>query len=316
MIGAVVVTLVVSGVFAAAAPALGRRLPPVAATRVLVLGAVAVAAATFFVVGVVAFTWVARHPGIAALGPWCPSVLSRVSPIPAPVGVAATALLALLVVRIARTAVARGRALSLLGRRCRHLRGAGGLVVLRSAAVDAFATPQRRGRIVVTTALLDALDPGERRVVLAHEASHLDHRHPWWVLAADLAAAVDPLLGPTARTVGRAVERWADEDAARAAADRGLAARTLARTALLARGRPAPPLGAALGVLRSDVPGRVHALLRPPPRRRRGVAGLLVVLTLTCVLAAVAVQQSGERLFEGLLRDHERSAHPPVSLLR
>ena len=53
------------------------------------------------------------------------------------------------------------------------------------------------------------------------------------VMYAELAAAVNPLLGPTARTVAQAVERWADEDAACALADRTLAARTLARTALL-----------------------------------------------------------------------------------
>ena len=313
MIAPVATALAASVAFSAAAPALGRRLPPAPGTRVLVVGAGAVAGATFFVVGVVAFTWVARHPAIAALGPWSPAGLGRVSPIPAAAAAGATLLLAVLGARTARLALPRCRAWADVRRRCRHLPGAGPLVVVDSDAVDAFTTPQRRGRIVVTTALLRALGPQERRVVLAHEASHLDHRHAWWLAGAELAAAVNPLLVPTARTVARAVERWADEDAARAVADRRLAARTLARTALLVHGAPvAAPIeggpATALGLVDDDVPGRVRALLDPPPRRRRGVAAALVALTLTCVLSAAAVQQGGERLFEGLLHDYERAA--------
>ena len=104
------------------------------------------------------------------------------------------------------------------------------------------------------------------------------------MLAADLTATVNPLLRPTAATVAHAVERWADEDAAQAVADRRVAARTLARTALLMhRHRPAAPTP-AVGVLGADVPGRVEALLAPPPRRRPLVAVALTALTLTCVL--------------------------------
>jgi Zn-dependent protease with chaperone function len=309
---AVVAALLASVLFTAVAPALGRRLPPVVATRVLVVSAVAVAVSTFFVVGVVAFTWVARYPAIAALGPWSPAGLNRVSPIPTAAGAAATLLLSLLAARTCRMILPRGRELAALRRSCRHLRGTGSVVVVDSDEVDAFTTPQRRGRIVVTTALLRALDPAERRVVLAHETSHLHHRHPWWLLAAELAVAVNPLLGRTARTVAHSVERWADEEAARTVADRRLAARTLARTALLAHRGPAA-LPGAVGVLNSDVPARVHALLDPSPRRRPGVVTVLVALTLACVLSAAAVQQLGERLFEGLLHDYERGADRSVS---
>jgi beta-lactamase regulating signal transducer with metallopeptidase domain len=151
---------------------------------------------------------------------------------------------------------------------------------------------------VVTTGLLRALEPAERRVVLAHETSHLEHRHPWWVLAAELAAAVNPLLNRTARTVAHAAERWADEDAAAAVTDRRLAARTLARTALLIHREPSDIPATTLGVLTADVPARVEALLAPPPSRRPAVASALVALTLTCMLAAAGVQHTGERLFE------------------
>ena len=183
-------------------------------------------------------------------------------------------------------------------RSCRDLPDATALVVVDSDAADAFTTPQRHGRIVVTTGLLRALGPAERRVVLAHEASHLEHRHPWWLLAAELAAVFNPLLGPTARAVAHTVERWADEDAAHAVADRRLAARTLARTALLVRRGPTGRPGSVLGVLDSDVPDRVESLLAPPPHRRPAVVVALVALVLAGVVAAVVVQQCGERLFE------------------
>jgi Zn-dependent protease with chaperone function len=298
VIPAVAVTAMVSVAFASGAAPLGRRLPPALAARVLVAGSVTVALSVLFVLAVVAFTWIGRLPVIAALGPWSPAALRRQSPVPVPAAAGATLLLAVVAVRLVPIVVRRSRALVAVSRSCRRLPGAGALVVVDSDTADAFTTPQRHGRIVVTTGLLRALAPAERRVVLAHEAAHLEHRHPWWLLAAELAAVLDPLLAPTARAAAQAIERWADEDAARAVADRRLAARTLARTALLARRGPSATPGAALGVLNSDVPGRVHALLAPPPRRRPAVTLALVGLVVAGVLAAVAVQQSGERLFE------------------
>src|SRR4051794_12303887 len=215
-----------------------------------------------------AFTWLGQLPRIAALGSWSTATLHRDDPIPSTAALGSALLLSVLGAQAARIVVRRCRALLAVERSCRHLPHDGSLVVVDDDRADAFTTPQRRGRIVVTTGLLRALDPAERRVVLAHESSHLEHRHPWWVLAAELAAAANPLLNRTARTVARSMERWADEDAAVAVADRTFAARTLARTALLThRGRPTVP-GTALGIMNTDVPGRVQALLAPPPRRR------------------------------------------------
>jgi len=295
---AVLVTMALSVLFAATAPALGRRLPPTLATRMLVTGSLAVSASTLFVLAVVAFTWIGQLPQIAALGPWSTATLRQDDPIPDPAAIGAAVLLSLLAAQATRLVVRRCHAVFAVHRSCRHLPHADSLVVVDTDHADAFTTPQRRGRIVVTTGLLRALDPAERRVVLAHETSHLGHRHPWWVLAAELAAAVNPLLGPTARTVAQAVERWADEDAAGALADRTLAARTLARTALLMHQRTRGVPNTALSVLDADVPARVQALLAPPPRRRPTVAAALAALALVCALGAAAVQHSGERLFE------------------
>jgi hypothetical protein len=298
VITAVVVAMVVSLLFAATAPALGRRLPPAVATRALVAGSLAVTASTLFVLAVVAFTWVGQLPEIAALGPWSAATLHQDDPIPDPAAIGATLLLPVLAAQAGRIVVRRCRALFAVQRSCQHLPSTSSLVVVDTGRADAFTTPQRRGRIVVTTGLLRALEPAERRVVLAHETSHLEHRHPWWVLAAELAAAVNPLLGRTAHAVAHAVERWADEEAATAVDDRRLAARTLARTALLIHRRPNDVPATALGVLNANVPERVEALLGPPPRRRPAAASALVALTVTCMLAAAAVQHTGERLFE------------------
>jgi hypothetical protein len=295
---AVLAAIAVSLLFAAAAPSLGRRLPPALAARALVVGSVVVTASTMFVLAIVAFTWIGQLPEIAALGSWSTAALQHDDPIPGVAAIGAALLLPLLGAQAARIIIRRCRALLAVERSCRHLSSKSSLVVVDAERADAFTTPQRRGRIVVTTGLLRALDPAERRVVLAHETSHLEHRHPWWVLAADLAAAVNPLLNRTACTVAYSVERWADEDAAVAVADRTFAAHTLARTALLMhRGRTTVP-GTALGIMNADVPGRVQALLAPPPRRRPGAVVALVALTLTCTVATAVVQHLGEQLFE------------------
>jgi predicted transcriptional regulator len=58
--------------------------------------------------------------------------------------------------------------------------------------------------------------------------------HIYWPLqdAAVAAAAVNPLLAPVREAVTYLVERWADEEAAEAVADRRLVARAVARAAL------------------------------------------------------------------------------------
>src|SRR5262249_47324163 len=154
---------------------------------------------------------------------------------------------------------------------------------------DAFTTPHPAGRIVVTTGLLHALTPLERRVVLAHESSHLLHRHAWWLLAADLAAAANPLLRPTARAVGVSIERWADEDGATPVGDRRAAARALARTALLTS-TPAAAARLALAATTGDVPGRVRALIDAPPRRRPARVAVLAALLALLAAATIMVQ--------------------------
>lgn len=311
MPGAVLAVALLTLGFAVAGPRLGRRLPPSVAVRSLVPALAALAGSGLFVLAVTALTWLGQFPLVAAVWPWSPTVLRAHDPIPAPGAGLALAVLLVLAVSGAAAAVRRGRALLAM----RHAAaGLGTVVVIDSDRPQAYATAGPGGRVVVTTGLLDALDPEQRAALLAHERSHLAHHHVWLGLVADLAAAVNPLLVPTARTVRHALERWADEDAAQQTSRRTVAA-TIARVALLptpAPGpRPAPIAGpadsgpgrSALGATGGEVPQRVRALLAPPPRPARAALAALAVLAVATIAATVIVERDGEDLFE-------RAAHP------
>lgn len=299
MIVAGLLVLVASAGFAVAAPVAGRRLAPAVATRVLVIGGVVVAAATGFVCCVAAFTLFGQIPLVAAMGSWSARAVHDASPVPV-----AAALIGGLF-----AAPAAAHALEVLVRRlvafvrvelacAQHGRcgaSTARLLVVDSERPDAFVTPGWSGRVVMTTGLLRALSDAERRAVLEHERSHVRHRHAWWLLAIDLAAAANPLLRATARTVAHTVERWADEDAAEALSDRRLVAVAVGRAALLRNASPSP--APALSAIGGRVPDRVRALLQPPPRRR--LSHLAVVGTLLAIVTAgtLVVQEQGRALF-------------------
>jgi Zn-dependent protease with chaperone function len=292
--------------YSLAAPALSRRLGPAVATWIVAPASVLAAASGVFILAVLAFTWIGQFPVVAAEGRWSPTALHNDSPVPAGPAVICGVLVSLAAISVVLTGLRRIWALVEVHRACRDLTAVGGLVVLDDARPDAFTTPQPAGRVVVTSGLLRALKSDERRVLLAHEESHLAHRHAWWNLAADLAAAVNPLLRPAARAVATAVERWADEDAARAVGDRRLVAATLVRVAqlqtrfaLTPRSAPAATGPAATG---GDIAARVRALLAPPPRHRPLAVAIAVAVLVASALPAVVVQHTGEDLFEHAAR--------------
>lgn len=140
------------------------------------------------------------------------------------------------------------------------------VAVLPDETSYAYALPGRRGRVVVSTAMLGSLDTREREALLAHERSHLVRNHHRFLLFARLAAQANPFLRPLQRAVAFAAERWADEEAAETVGDRRLVARTVGKAALLAAPAPAPTVAgfAAPG----PVPRRVEALLAPLPEAR------------------------------------------------
>jgi hypothetical protein len=121
------------------------------------------------------------------------------------------------------------------------------------------------------------------------------------VQLARLAAAANPLLLPVSRAVDLAVERWADDAAARTVGDRITVARALAAAALAHVRVPNGTLAAA----QSNVVDRVRVLLQPPPRR--GLVGALIgAAVVACWLAAMIVAFH----VHGLMETAELAARP------
>ena len=101
------------------------------------------------------------------------------------------------------------------------------------------------------------------------------------------------------------MERWADEDAARATGDRRLVAATIGRVALLTPPRrPQPVAAATLGIAgraprrvsvawAGPVPRRVAALLGPPPARH---ALLAAAVAAAAALTGLSVLEAARDL--------------------
>ena len=290
---AVYVPLLVPLLAAAAARPLAGRLPPVAATWLLVLTAVALALASSAVLGMLALTALVRIPLVDSLGRMSGPVINAGDPASVPVAIAAGALLAAAVTVACRALWRRAAALAAAGREARELPGAGQVVVTDDETADAYTLPGMPCRIVITAGMLRALSQPERQVLLAHERAHASSLHYLFTTVARLAAAANPLLRPVAAAVGYTVERWADERAAAATGDRQLAARAIAHAALAAAAAPPRRPAAAAAVLgvagiparmrpAGPVPRRVAALLRPPPQPQ------LLLLATAVILVAVA----------------------------
>lgn len=288
---------------------LGRLLPPATAVRLLSTTALISALTTGFVLTMAAFVAAAQLEPVAAIGHWSARALAAGEPVPRPVGLICGAfvatLMGLAVWRVLRT----GQDLFAAAAACRRLgNGTAGLVILEDDTPDAYAIPALPGRVVVSTSMLRALSAPERRVLLAHEESHLRHHHHLYVQITELAAAANPLLRPIARAVRAGVERWADEDAAAATGDRTLAARTVARASLARRGaRSAQRPAAALHMSDGPAIARTKALLAPPPTPRPALAIAVAALILTGCAGAIAVGHDTEHLFEVALSAYSRS---------
>ena len=247
----------------------------------LVAVAVGIAGATGLLLYEFAAVGLAQVPTLARSGHWSADVIEDRLTVPAPVGVLVAALAVAASLSTLVQLTRAGRQL-IAARRWGRRRGAsgGGLVVVEgTAGSPAFALPGRRGAVVVARELLRRLDAGERRALLAHEESHLRHRHHLYVQLVALAAAANPLLRPLIAATRLATERWADEDAAAAVGDRVPVARALAKAGLLrgSGGAPAPALFAA----GSDLADRLRHLLQPDEERRpRAAVAVLAGSTL------------------------------------
>lgn len=270
-----------------------RRLAPRSAALALVAVAVGSAACWLWALSLLAATLVNRVPdgSRGVLG-----FHMVEDPVPAWVGLGAALLLGGAGARLLDAASRELRRIRATHRVINACGYAGTeLLVISDSIPRAFAVPSllhQPGRIVVSTAMLRALDAEQRAMLLAHERSHLRHRHSWLRSAARLSCAIHPMLGGIGGQLDAALERWADEDAVTAVSSRRAAAHSLGRAALATLGLPQPD-EPSRGSWRSDgrlVPTRVAALCDEAPRSRWlpaiATAGLVLFMTASAAEAS------------------------------
>lgn len=164
---------------------------------------------------------------------------------------------------------------------------------LSAAVIDddrplAYCLPRGGQQVVVSTAALAVLGPGQLRAVLAHERAHLRGRHHLKVTAAAALARAFPwvpLLARAGAQVAVLAEMAADDAAVRGHDPASLAAglvvlaRAGAQAAALTAGGPAAA-------------ARIERLLAPParlgrPARGARLAGAVMALALPAVIASL-----------------------------
>ena len=171
-----------------------------------------------------------------------------------------------------------------------------GATLVDHAQPAAYCVAGPHPTVILTTAALQALDPGQLDAVLAHERAHLASHHHRLLAIARIGRQVLPFL-PLMRVadtqITRLVEMHADDTAT---AGRGTGPLATALAVLAAAAGPAPGLAAAA----TDAVQRIQRLLGPAEplgrvRRQllRAGAGALtlapVLLALTPAVVALAL---------------------------
>jgi beta-lactamase regulating signal transducer with metallopeptidase domain len=168
-----------------------------------------------------------------------------------------------------------------------HPEPALGAVLVEHAQPAAYCVAGRRPTVILTTAAVQALDPGQLDAVLAHERAHLAGRHHRLLAMTRISREVLPflpLMRDAEEQVTRLVELHADDAAARGRDPRLLAT---ALVLLATAGSPAPALAAGA----TDSVQRIHRLLGPAEplgrARRQLLRATAAALALTPVLLAL-----------------------------
>lgn len=247
-----------------------RPTTPAAVTWTITILAVAAASSIVWLLSAIALGFAAHHLGFTPLASWCRSLTGHHEPVSGVVGVLAWVGLAYMAVAVWRSERSRRRAVRQIGDELADDR-----------RPLAFAVSAGRSeRIVVSAGMVEALEPGDLRVVLAHERAHLRLRHHRFLHAVEIASCLVPLLGPAKKAVRFATERWADEEAAAEVGDRRQVAVAIARAALAVHDfRP------ALAFTGGSTTERIKALV-DPPQPRRAVSPMMVVATLVGLVPA------------------------------
>lgn len=246
-----------------------RRIPPRVALWTLTAASLVGASVVVVAVAVLAGGFLLGTPAAAWTVEVC-SLFAGHHRVPPAVGVSAAAVLGVIAWRVGAV---------LASVRTQNPSGVDPLTVVAADEPIAFARPGRRGGVVVSTGMLAALRPDERRVLFAHERAHVRARHDLHLLTHAIGAAALPWLGRLGDDVRLAAERAADAAAlAEVGGDRHLVATAIARAALAADAHRGPT--PALSFIGGAVAFRVQSILRPGD-------GAPLPASLTGTLAAV-----------------------------
>ncbi|MFJ8820658.1 M56 family metallopeptidase [Streptomyces sp. NPDC102467] len=247
-----------------------RHLHPRAATLLLTAVGGVLGLSSTLCLGLLAIVGTAQLPGNPLPDGWADPEVRAAVPHDEVVGKAAVGALGAVLASCTAFLLHRRRTGRQATRALAGLPPRRGIAVLPDAIPYARALPD--GRIVVSTGMLAGLNSPERRALFAHERAHLVVGHHRHLLLTGLTARANPFLRPLRTSVTYTVERWADEEAARAVGDRRLTARAVGKAALLTPSRTLPgppaPSGAPAFAAPGPVPRRVAALLGPPPAPR------------------------------------------------
>jgi len=184
---------------------------------------------------------------------------------------------------VRRQAVRQAQAARLVGHPDPDL----GATLVDHTQLAAYCVAGPHPTVILTTAVLAALDPDQVDAVLAHERAHLARHHHRLLAIARIGRQVLPFL-PLMRAadtqITRLVEMHADDAAT---AGRGTGPLAIALVVLAGAASPAPGLAAAA----TDAVQRIQRLLRPAEPlsrvRRQLLAAGAAVLALTPVLLAL-----------------------------
>jgi hypothetical protein len=181
---------------------------------------------------------------------------------------------------VRRQAVQHAQTARLVGRPDAAL----GAVLVDHAQPAAYCVAGPHPTVILTTAALQALDPGQVGAVLAHERAHLAGHHHRLLAIARIGRQVlpfIPLMRDADTQITRLVEMHADDAAT---ADRDTRSLATALVVLASGAGPAPGLAAAT----TDAVQRIQRLLRPAEplsrvrRQLLGAGAAALALTRCC----------------------------------
>jgi Zn-dependent protease with chaperone function len=281
LVGVVALALVVTRAGATSrAPRLG------AAVELLTLAAIGLMPPLLLACGAAAWGTAARASGYM-VGGIC--LLANGSIRPAQLALYAAALVLVAHIALLATRAVRAsqrielRGLSLDRASPRSLPGGETAWVVPSTRLFAYSGGLRRPRAVVTTGLLDLLDPLEQEAVLRHEVAHLRLGHPRILVTGATIADAYRWLPPARMAwarLRRELEAAADDEVVAAIGSEPLL-RALAKVTLAQA-----PQAAAAFADPGDLRYRIRRLQAPRPPKARaslalGLAGALLLAALT-----------------------------------